>query len=893
MDANNYINTLGITNRVNAWDLLDQNKKMELMRKALQNGIVDVQTIKNMYNNQVLEETQRQQEAMAQQMQQQESPQLSVKDLHDIYNMVEGNGSKYACGGRFHSYSGGTDELERFMIPLNYAMIPNVYKEGGNKSSTKKRKGTTWEYKGKKDLVIPLDASPWEVLQLAGVPVNPYTQSYKIRPQNAKFGVKNSYHKKPWKGSKIYGSAVDLTPAKGYTYEDLFKALAHPAVQKWAKHNGFGLHDERTKEALAKTNGTGPHIHFGPNRVNLSANPFVTPYFSYWQGLGMKEDTPTISTTPQEIESSPAEQQVAQAQFTPQQIIMPIQYVPMEGLAPYVYNMAGDQDMKYEELRDMISNNFNALQRVNAETQDYTLLPKKQRVERLVPITPQLQESNVMGQYIIGMDDSVNMFKKGGKKQSNSSSFWDKMKPDLHLNDALTWKRKAEIDMMFDMFNKPLYDKNVYSRRRKTKEKIKENYKKEHPLSVDEPLMSKFIKTYQQEKEDKLKELQPVLDEMFPNKEHQKKVLDYLEQQEKAMFEKPTVDVKDTFSSIPILRYLPTFKGGQLYGSDLTLPPYTLASRLVDLYKQSNRPKFVSPSKIGILNNNQAVIPSKLWYWGDEPDVFGKDVLRPMTVPVGKSLLFSSLLPNPDKGYAPFAFNTMQNFNFAGLRKTRDYITVDESLFDLPYKSAGAQGYLKGIRAELPHSFINSHPNELLEYGMNGISYLDTLIDQKHAYTKKGTFENNTHAFVQPILDAYLDLKDADYKNMTQGQLNKAAYKSFDINTILNSKDAKRYKDYTEYIPTDLGLEYDVLTGYGQLAANKLVNQVGRGIIPESWISDQQLNNFYKNYVREPYRFVTNPKYTWKNYISPNLDKVGSALSNLYDMAYDGITGLF
>ena len=103
-----------------------------------------------------------------------------------------------------------------------------IYNMGKNNKQNNKK--TKWEYKGKKDLVIPLDASPWEVLQMVGVPVNPYTQSYKIRPQNAKYGVKNSWHKVPWKGSKVYGSAVDLTPAPGYTYEDIFKALAHPEV---------------------------------------------------------------------------------------------------------------------------------------------------------------------------------------------------------------------------------------------------------------------------------------------------------------------------------------------------------------------------------------------------------------------------------------------------------------------------------------------------------------------------------------------------------------------------------------------------------------------------------------------------------------------------------------
>ena len=156
--------------------------------------------------------------------------------------------------------------------------------------TTQNKKSVTWQYKGKKDLVIPVNLSPYEALRMVGVPFNPYTQSGFIRPQNASYGVKNSFHKRPWKGSKKYGSAVDLTPAPGYTYDDILRALAHPALQAWAKANGYGILDERPASVRKRTNATGPHLHFGPDKgaTKIYANPLIAPHYSYWKSLGMK-----------------------------------------------------------------------------------------------------------------------------------------------------------------------------------------------------------------------------------------------------------------------------------------------------------------------------------------------------------------------------------------------------------------------------------------------------------------------------------------------------------------------------------------------------------------------------------------------------------------------------
>lgn len=66
------------------------------------------------------------------------------------------------------------------------------------------------------------------------------------------------------------GRALDVTPVAGQTPED-FKDLAEkirnsPDLIKYMQDHGYGILDETTPEALARTGGTGAHWHLGPDR---------------------------------------------------------------------------------------------------------------------------------------------------------------------------------------------------------------------------------------------------------------------------------------------------------------------------------------------------------------------------------------------------------------------------------------------------------------------------------------------------------------------------------------------------------------------------------------------------------------------------------------------------
>ena len=141
-----------------------------------------------------------------------------------------------------------------------------------------------WKYTGSTDLQIPLETSPYNAVKMTGAPINARCHG-RIRPENAKYGVKKSWHKVAWQGTN-QGSATDLYPAPGYTYDDLLKALAHPALVKWANKHGYGILDERPASVRKKTHATGPHLHFGPNRVKLGDCPLIQKYKAYWESLG-------------------------------------------------------------------------------------------------------------------------------------------------------------------------------------------------------------------------------------------------------------------------------------------------------------------------------------------------------------------------------------------------------------------------------------------------------------------------------------------------------------------------------------------------------------------------------------------------------------------------------
>ena len=63
------------------------------------------------------------------------------------------------------------------------------------------------------------------------------------------------------------GRALDITPVEGQTFEDLAEAIRNsPDLVAYMKKHGYGIYDETTPEALARTGGTGAHWHLGPDR---------------------------------------------------------------------------------------------------------------------------------------------------------------------------------------------------------------------------------------------------------------------------------------------------------------------------------------------------------------------------------------------------------------------------------------------------------------------------------------------------------------------------------------------------------------------------------------------------------------------------------------------------
>lgn len=56
------------------------------------------------------------------------------------------------------------------------------------------------------------------------------------------------------------GRALDITPVEGQTFEDLAEAIRNsPDLVAYMKKHGYGIYDETTPEALARTGGTGAH----------------------------------------------------------------------------------------------------------------------------------------------------------------------------------------------------------------------------------------------------------------------------------------------------------------------------------------------------------------------------------------------------------------------------------------------------------------------------------------------------------------------------------------------------------------------------------------------------------------------------------------------------------
>lgn len=80
-----------------------------------------------------------------------------------------------------------------------------------------------------------------------------------IRPKGVNYGSKSSNH--------FSGNAVDLTPRGGMTFEKMMEAfLGNDKIRQFFKDNHIGILEETTKDVLAKTRGTGPHFHIGPDK---------------------------------------------------------------------------------------------------------------------------------------------------------------------------------------------------------------------------------------------------------------------------------------------------------------------------------------------------------------------------------------------------------------------------------------------------------------------------------------------------------------------------------------------------------------------------------------------------------------------------------------------------
>lgn len=63
------------------------------------------------------------------------------------------------------------------------------------------------------------------------------------------------------------GNAIDITPIKGQSWENLIAQMKRSSrFIAYMKSHGLGILDERSKDILSKTGGTGAHFHIGPDR---------------------------------------------------------------------------------------------------------------------------------------------------------------------------------------------------------------------------------------------------------------------------------------------------------------------------------------------------------------------------------------------------------------------------------------------------------------------------------------------------------------------------------------------------------------------------------------------------------------------------------------------------
>ena len=78
---------------------------------------------------------------------------------------------------------------------------------------------------------------------------------------------KNAITKQGKQSHHATGNAIDIVPLDG-NFETLANAIRNnPEIVDYMKSKGLGILDETTAEMLARTGGTGPHYHIGPDKI--------------------------------------------------------------------------------------------------------------------------------------------------------------------------------------------------------------------------------------------------------------------------------------------------------------------------------------------------------------------------------------------------------------------------------------------------------------------------------------------------------------------------------------------------------------------------------------------------------------------------------------------------
>ena len=97
-----------------------------------------------------------------------------------------------------------------------------------------------------------------------------------LKQQGVDFTITSSYRpnavtKSGHKSNhSIEGSAYDIKPANGKSFEDLKEQIySNPTIVQWMNDHGWGIIEETTPEVIAKTGATGKHWHFGPDSMGV------------------------------------------------------------------------------------------------------------------------------------------------------------------------------------------------------------------------------------------------------------------------------------------------------------------------------------------------------------------------------------------------------------------------------------------------------------------------------------------------------------------------------------------------------------------------------------------------------------------------------------------------